>query len=366
MTTPRRRRGVPSISAEPPYDDSQDRIRHRRHRRRKIAVGMWLLAVGSMSVTGFYLDRYRKLHPFDRIVVSLTTTPERLAFLHPTLESLIEKQTIKPHIVYLTLPDKTLDGRQLHYAIPDFVQTYLDHHQLYLIEPEFQVGPMMIVYAIEMESYDTRVIHVSDDRVYDENLIYTLYHGSVRHADAVVALQGANLVHGHEWNLETSGVLQVQPSFHQDRNVDITGSTAICVQRRFFQVESLKQLLLNKTTPAAVRSVEHILVSAYLEHEKVDRIQLLDESQNTQAIPDLPPTPDHTLLTLMQALRFAQKHFGIWNNANLPNVDELERNHWRCDQQRLDCNETLSKLYRQLEMTTVPNGWGQGELHKLT
>lgn len=47
-----------------------------------------------------------------RVVVALSTTPSRLQYLYPTLESLIDHQHEPPDVVYLTLPEKQGYGKK--------------------------------------------------------------------------------------------------------------------------------------------------------------------------------------------------------------------------------------------------------------
>jgi len=97
-TTPRRLRIV-------------DQRRIRRH-------GILISFVLGFTIICYQFSQFQLLHKFlrrrrhYRVVVALSTTPSRLQYLSPTLESLIDRQHEPPDLVYLTLPEKQGYGKK--------------------------------------------------------------------------------------------------------------------------------------------------------------------------------------------------------------------------------------------------------------
>ena len=104
-----------------------------------------------------------------RVVVSLTSIPARLPNVHKVLQSVIDRQTVEPDIVYLNLPKvfkrtgETYDASRLQYS----------HPKLKIVECE-DYGPMTkILPALEIEqgNKDTVLIIIDDDILYHGNFI---------------------------------------------------------------------------------------------------------------------------------------------------------------------------------------------------
>eukprot|EP00658_Telonema_sp_P-2_P043058 TRINITY_DN31014_c0_g1_i1.p1 TRINITY_DN31014_c0_g1~~TRINITY_DN31014_c0_g1_i1.p1 ORF type:complete len:359 (-),score=45.66 TRINITY_DN31014_c0_g1_i1:245-1321(-) len=109
----------------------------------------------------------------ERIVVTLTTRPDRLApgMLNPTLDSIFA-QDLKPDVVYLNIPPGLNKRTGQEYVIPEDLSSMKG---LKIIRAEDK-GPLTKLYpALEAEDDPrTIVISVDDDKLYSKHLVRTL------------------------------------------------------------------------------------------------------------------------------------------------------------------------------------------------
>ena len=191
---------LPSAASESEKTDSKRQSKLTMQRIQLLRNGMIVaLLLGSISFSTIgiqYMYKEKVNGDRYRVVVALSTIPSRLRLLQPTLESLIEHQLKKPDKVYLTLPKKQGFGKRknLKYKIPSFVRNYVKQRKIMILNPEFDYGPISkVLYALEMESYDTRIIYVDDDVTYDRFLVSNLYIKAAEFEDSAIALNGATL-----------------------------------------------------------------------------------------------------------------------------------------------------------------------------
>jgi hypothetical protein len=120
-------------------------------------VALWLFAlVIAVMIWVYWKNRVR-------IVVSLTTIPSRLEKLPMVLDSLIDKQTVKPDVVYLNVPHvfgrtgEVYDMSKLHYSNPRLKILRCDDY-----------GPVTkVLPALEAEHGNERtvILYTDDDAI---------------------------------------------------------------------------------------------------------------------------------------------------------------------------------------------------------
>ena len=123
----------------------------------------------------------------DRVVVSLTTIPDRIDRLRPTLNSLVD-QSRRPDAIYLNLPERSR-REQRHYELPDFLREF---DSLVINRCGEDLGPATkLLPTLERETApDTRIVVTDDDQIYPRVMIETLVGWSERLPEAVVAARG--------------------------------------------------------------------------------------------------------------------------------------------------------------------------------
>jgi hypothetical protein len=124
--------------------------------------------------------------------VALSTIPSRIHLLQPTLESLMNKQTLPPDAIYLTLPRKKAHTHLLlNYTLPNFIQTYQSTGRLTILSPEYDYGSIMkVLHVLETEKEDTRIVYVDDDWTYDETVLQVLYEKSLQYPNDALGPPG--------------------------------------------------------------------------------------------------------------------------------------------------------------------------------
>lgn len=375
-TNQRRRTGaldrVSSATCETEKYDVKRQFALRMDQSRFLRIGMIVaLILGSISISTVGGIQYRTKEKVDgeryRVVVALSTIPSRLGFLQPTLESLIEHQHKKPDKVYLTLPKKQGFGKRknLKYKIPSFVRDYVKQRKIMILNPELDYGPISkVLYALEMESYDTRVIYVDDDVIYDRHLVSNLYAKAAEFEDSAIALNGATLKNFFRQIKHTNPEADRHPnlffqtsgtdSFYGEAPIDIVqGFTGVCVQRRFFDIPSLKELV--KDLPDGVRKSDDFILSAHLEWRNVTRMIVSGGSMPT--INPVSSKIDRLSIYMhdnaMDAAYFLQQKLGIWKNKQFLNREVLsqdERDGIDCEAGHVKhCHDNFQVLIHEIE-----------------
>lgn len=126
-------------------------------------VVLWLIALVIVVMLWFYWKNR------VRIVVSLTTIPSRLENLPSVLDSLIDKQTVKPDVVYLNVPHvfgrtgEVYDMSKLQYSNPRLKILRCDDY-----------GPVTkVLPALEAEYGNQRtvILYADDDNIVPSDFI---------------------------------------------------------------------------------------------------------------------------------------------------------------------------------------------------
>ena len=371
-----KRRGKRGQSKDSPHavepetkDASQkQRMTNRRLCRRDITLVALLLGLFPAYSAYRCIQDQPLMRRRYRVVVSLATIPSRLQHLKPTLESLIYHQSQQPDMVYLTLPEKQGYGskRKLNYVIPDFVNKFVRERKLLVLKPEFDYGPITkIQYALEMESYDTRIIYVDDDVIYGRHLVYGLYKKAAEFESSAVAFKGASLRDNFRQVKHTTPSFDRHPnlffqtsgtnSFYGEKPIDVaSGFAGVCVQRRFFDIPKL-QKLVQEDLPDGVRKSEDFILSAHLEWRNVTRMVVAGGSA-----PNFNPVYSNIdrLSTSMHdnaidAAFFLQQKLGIWTNFQFLEREDLsedEKDAIDCEAGHEErCRKNYEKLIQQIE-----------------
>lgn len=151
--------------------------------------------------------------PMGKVVITLTTVPERLTFepedgFKLCLKSLCE-QNHGEYEIHLNLPH-TYNVTKQEYVIPQWLEDYQTKYpHLKIFRMEDMGPPTKVVPTIQRESGDTLMIIVDDDLVYHPDMIieHLKYHSKLE--NAVVLYDGRSLVPPKWGDLRDSWVLTV-------------------------------------------------------------------------------------------------------------------------------------------------------------
>ena len=134
-----------------------------------------------------------------RIIVSLSTLPDRIANLRPTLECLLQ-QTRPPDEIVLSVPTFSI-RQQCSYTIPQF---FSEFPNVRILRCECDWGPATkSIPAIQDElaagRSETLIMVADDDRIYPHDAVETYLHYSRRLPDAALCFRGAPMPRSYDW-----------------------------------------------------------------------------------------------------------------------------------------------------------------------
>lgn len=295
---------------------------------------------------------HQHYHHEGRLVVALSTIPSRIHLLQPTLESLMNKQTLPPDAVYLTLPRKKAHTHSLlNYTLPHFIQTYQSTGRLTILSPEYDYGSIMkVLHVLETEKEDTRIVYVDDDWTYDETMLQVLYEKSLQYPNDALCLNGGmlrnyfrqightNLQHNHYPYvfMETSGTPSLLGG--KDHAVDIAqGFCGVLVKPRYFDVPALWKLLQQSNVPQGVIKSDDFILSAHLQYRNITRMLVSSGGRTTP--PTLTKASSIDKLSLhmyrhaITAAHYLQEYWNVWQNYKFYNPTILTNEEWNA----IDC-----------------------------
>ena len=195
------------------------------NRDRKITLLLLSIVITTVitifSYFGFF--RYIKLHLMssekfirdysklpradkDRVVVSFTTTPDKIDKLRPMLNSILD-QTVKVDQIALNIPYMCKGNP---YVLPD---GYQDIANLYRTVKDYGPGTSYIPTLLREGECGTKIIYLKDDQEYGKNLIASLVEASNKNPDKAIYTKDG---------MDPSGGVLVKPEFY---DCDVLGHT---------------------------------------------------------------------------------------------------------------------------------------------
>ena len=222
-----------------------------------------------------------KSHPLSggRVIVSLTTLPDRIANLEPTLQSLLE-QTRPPDEIVLVIPQFSLRQKR-EYAIP----SYLDRiSRLRIMRCEKDWGPATkFIPTIQEELAagrgKTLIMVVDDDRIYPRDALEIFLHYHQQMPDAALCFRGALMPRSLVWFLPK--IFRASQIREVKRVAVITGTASYLIQPRFFDAA----LWDYSNAPASGFYMDDIWISAHLDRRGVEKY-VVPASRMMRSVPE--------------------------------------------------------------------------------
>jgi hypothetical protein len=115
----------------------------------------------------------------DKIVISFTTTPEKLANLKPMLNSLLD-QTVRVDQISMTIPDSK------NYDIPPEYNNIIN---VFKCGKDYGVCNNIIPALLRERESDTMIIYLKDNQVYGKDVIESLVEESKKHPQSAITTQ---------------------------------------------------------------------------------------------------------------------------------------------------------------------------------
>ena len=203
--------------------------------------------------------------PEKRIIASLSTMPDRIGRLQPTLDSLLN-QTRPPDEIVLAVPEFSI-RQQREYEIPDYLAQI---PKVRVLRCEKDWGPATKFIAVVRDELaasrkDTLIMVFDDDRICPPDSIKLYLHYHEQLPDAVLCFRGGPMPRSLNWRdckIEFGVDLQAPK-----QTAVITGCGSYLIQPRFFD-----ELLWDySTAPAGAFYMDDMWISGCLERRGVDR-----------------------------------------------------------------------------------------------
>jgi hypothetical protein len=200
-----------------------------------------------------------------RVIASLSTVPDRINNLMPTIRSLL-KQTRPPDEIVLAVPEFSVRERR-HYVVPKYISRL---PRVRVLRCRQDWGPATkFIAAIQDElaagRQNTLIMVVDDDRVYPRDALETYLYYSEQLPDAALCFRGAAMPSTLDWDdakmIRASELREPRPV------AVITGCGSYLIQPRFFD-ESLWDY---SVAPQVAFHIDDIWISGWLSRGGVKR-----------------------------------------------------------------------------------------------
>lgn len=200
-------------------------------------------------------------HPSGRVIASLTTLPDRIANLGPTLECLTN-QTRPPDEILVAIPEFSIRQNR-GYVIPEFLARIPG---VRIIRCETDWGPATkFIPVMQRERGDTLVMVVDDDRIYPRDALETYLFYHARLPDAALCFRGAPMPNDLRWRRPQ---LVFGDRIREPRKTAVvTGCGSYLIQPRFFD----ERLWDYANAPSGAFYMDDIWISGWLDRRKIDK-----------------------------------------------------------------------------------------------
>src|SRR6267154_4218239 len=200
-----------------------------------------------------------------RVIASLSTVPDRINNLRPTIQSLL-KQTRPPDEIVLAIPEFSI-REQRPYVVPEYL---LRLPRVRVLRCREDWGPATkFIGAIQDElaagRVNTLIMVVDDDRLYPRDALETYLYYSEQLPNAALCFRGAAMPSTLDWD---DAKMIYAKDLREPRPVAvITGCGSYLIRPRFFN-ESLWDY---SGAPSVAFYIDDIWISAWLSRRGVKR-----------------------------------------------------------------------------------------------
>jgi Glycosyl transferase family 2 len=200
-----------------------------------------------------------------RIIASLSTVPDRINNLTPTIRSLL-KQTRPPDEIVLAIPEFSVRENR-PYIVPKYISRL---PRVRVLRSREDWGPSTkFIAAIQDElaagRQNTLIMVVDDDRVYPRDALETYLHYSEQLPDAALCFRGAAMPSTLDW--DDAKMIRASELREPRAVAVITGCGSYLIQPRFFD-ESLWDY---SVAPQIAFPIDDIWISGWLSRRGVKR-----------------------------------------------------------------------------------------------
>lgn len=252
-------------------------LRFQRAHRRQVVFMRETLATGELCEE-------------RRLIVSLSTLPDRIKNLRPTLECLLQ-QTRSPAEIVLAIPRFSI-RQQKPYEVPSWLNEFPG---VRILQADRDWGPATksipaIQYELAADRVETLIMVVDDDRIYPHDAVETYLHYSEQLPDAALCFRGAAMPHSFDWR--KAKMIHGNRLREPRRVAVITGCGSYLVKPRFFD----KALWNYSAAPRAAFYMDDIWISGCLDRRGVKkyvvpsstRLRSVKQQESAMSLRDVP------------------------------------------------------------------------------
>jgi Glycosyl transferase family 2 len=210
------------------------------------------------------LSHESKLHASQRMIAALSTLPDRIDNLEPTIQCLLN-QTRPLDEIIIAVP-RFSRRQQSNYLIPEYLNQL---PRVRVLHCDTDWGPATkFIPVIQAElaagKSDTLIMIVDDDRIYPNDAVETYLGYHRRLPDAALCFRGGPIPRDMKW-----GPRMIRGSrIREPQKVAImTGCGSYLIQPRFFD----DRLWDYSTAPAAAFYMDDIWMSGWLDRRGIDK-----------------------------------------------------------------------------------------------
>src|SRR5438477_2999358 len=200
-----------------------------------------------------------------RVIASLSTVPDRINNLRPTIQSLL-KQTRPPDEIVLAIPEFSVRERR-PYVVPKYISRLPRVRVLHC--PKDWGPATKFIGAIQDElatgRENTLIMVVDDDRLYPRDALETYLYYSEQLPDAALCFRGAAMPSTLDW--DDAKMIHAKDLREPRPVAVITGCGSYLIQPRFFD-ESLWDY---SVAPQVAFVIDDIWISAWLSRRGVKK-----------------------------------------------------------------------------------------------
>jgi hypothetical protein len=200
-----------------------------------------------------------------RVIASLTTLPDRIANLEPTIRSLLE-QTRPPDKIVVAIPKFSI-RQKAPYIIPAYLERM---PRVRVLRCDKDWGPATKFIPIIQEELaagrgETLIMVVDDDRIYPRDALEIFLHYHKQMPNTALCFRGALIPPNLVWFLPK--IFRASQIREVKRVAVITGTASYLIQPRFFD----SALWDYSNAPASAFYVDDIWISAQLDRRGVEK-----------------------------------------------------------------------------------------------
>ena len=265
----------------------------------------------------------------NRVVVSLSTLPDRIGNLEPTLRCLLE-QTQTPDEILVAVPCFS-NRQQKEYVVPGYLEKI---PRVRILRCQQDWGPATKFIPVIQEELaaghgNTLIMIVDDDRIYPRDALETYLHYHAQLPDAALCFRGALIPHSLVWFLPK--MIRANQIREPKPVAVMTGTASYLVQPHFFDFA----LWDYAAAPKSAVYMDDIWISGCLDRRGVKKyvvpasamMRAVRQQWGTMTLCDVPNGPIRSNTEVINFFRDSWRVFSSRRILSLPIVRRWVRSY---------------------------------------